>query len=159
MNLEKKSNYRLLSLAFAHNALGVASDTPETADWKRLGNVIRGRRDALGLTQNAGGVSPATWRKMETGKAPPYRSSSVAAVCRVLGWTPDSFDRVLEGGDPVEVGPPEGAGHQPDGMEERVASLEADIGTMKDALGSLADEMGWIKMKLDDVQPPSNGSD
>lgn len=127
-------------------------------DWKRLGNAIRYRREALGLTQNAGGVSPATWRKMETGKAPPYRSSSVAAVCRVLRWTPDSFDRVLRGGEPVELSPPPGATPEQSDMERRIASLEAELGSVKDAMSALTDEVGWIKMKLepgDDQAPPS----
>lgn len=121
------------------------AEVPDPAAWIRLGRIIRRRRNILGLTQNAGGVSPATWRKIESAKSPPYRPSSVAAVCRVLGWAPESFDRILEGGDPIEIG--EGASSQ-SSLAGRLMALEAEIGTLKERVGSLADDVGWIKVEL-----------
>ncbi len=76
------------------------------ADWTRLSQFVRNRREELGLTQTEavnraeGGVSLATWRNIETGFRPPWRRAGLLAVCRVLRWTPESFELILEGGEP-----------------------------------------------------------
>lgn len=67
-------------------------------------------------------VSESTWRHLESGKkiargityAPTPNADTKAAVTYVLGWTPDSIDRLLAGDDPVNLvmahlpGAPEG---------------------------------------------------
>lgn len=97
--------------------------------WQLVARAVRQRREELGLTQieataltAASGrkISFATWRKVETAVEPPYTRATVAAVCHVLGWAPDSFDRILRGGSPTLVG----AGAKPS-IEDRLAALEA----------------------------------
>lgn len=87
---------------------------------------MRARRNYLGLVQGSGGVSAATWRKIEKAEKPPYRDATLMAICRTLGWTHDSYKRMLEGGDPVDDRPSRTLS-----LEERVAALEADVGWLK----------------------------
>jgi hypothetical protein len=95
-------------------------------DWQRLGTMVRSRRNYLGIVQGAGGISAATWRKIEKADRPPYRDSTLMAVCRTLGWTADSYRLILEGGEPVED---RTTGAR--SLEERVAALEAEIEWLK----------------------------
>lgn len=126
------TNYRLLSLLAVNDPLGVSAD--QELDWKRFGMLVRERRNSLRLVQGSGGVSAATWRKIEKAERPPYRDATLMAVCRTLGWTHDSYKRVLQGEDPIEERPA-----QAPSLEERVAALEADV--------------LWIKGEL---RPPSD---
>ena len=86
-----------------------AVDVNRTA-WARLGDAVRVRREALNLSQSeanaAGGPSTNTWYKVEHAIDPPYHRKSVAGICRVLGWTPDSFNRILNGDEPQLIAPP-----------------------------------------------------
>lgn len=70
--------------------------------WKRLGEAIRRRRAMLGMTQedlaDAADLSPGTVRNIEQGRRP--RELSLPKINAALGWTDDSYVRVLEGGTP-----------------------------------------------------------
>jgi transcriptional regulator with XRE-family HTH domain len=86
----------------------ILTRVPRVADWTRVGQYVRRRREDKGLTQQEatvasdGGVSVATWRNIETATNPPFRRSSLLAVCRVLDWTSDSIDRILRGEEPED---------------------------------------------------------
>ena len=83
----------------------MAVSAPERAgSWPRVAQCVSSRRAELGLTLERAaaraGVDVATWERIETAARPGYRAHRVQAVCRSLGWTDDSFDRVLAGGEP-----------------------------------------------------------
>lgn len=104
-------------------------------DWPRFGSLVRTRRETLRLTQHEavtradGGISLATWRNIETATNPPYRRSSLLAVCRVLRWSPDSIEDMLAGGGPIIVTPDDLEGQTPEWWErlERVEALLAEL--------------------------------
>jgi transcriptional regulator with XRE-family HTH domain len=50
------------------------------------------------------GVSPTAWSDLEAGKHPPSLTTQ-RGVCQALGWTPDSIDRILVGGEPQLIQP------------------------------------------------------
>jgi len=106
-------------------------------DWPRLGKAVRQRRDALGLSQGAGGVSVATWRKVENGTESSYTPRTLARIASALGWTDDSVDAVLAGGDPTIAADPPSAGDVDllaiiADLQSRVDALEERIGIGRD---------------------------
>lgn len=72
-------------------------------DWSRLGDFVRRRRTALGMTQGqlaaAAGVSINTVGNVENGQR--AQDLNLSKIARALGWLPDSFWLILEGGQPV----------------------------------------------------------
>lgn len=80
----------------------VTSFTPEA--WTRLGDAIKRRRIARGLTQeqlaDKAECAPGTIRNLERGKR--GRLLTLPRIARALGWTEDSYLLVLEGGEPVD---------------------------------------------------------
>lgn len=91
-------------------------------DWERVAETVKRRRTDLGMSQRAAAfaadnISPTTWGSLETHG----RSVDVLTrpkIARALGWTTDSIDRILAGGDP------ELDGHRPVTLEDRVVALE-----------------------------------
>ena len=77
--------------------------------WRRLAEIIRDRRAELGVVATAiPGVSAATMSLVENAGRHSYRTHTMAALARGLGWTPDSIERILDGQAPVAVdSPPE----------------------------------------------------
>jgi hypothetical protein len=73
----------------------------------RLGKLVRARRLALGLTQDAvqaaGGPSDRRQTAIELGRLPVPTPFTLAKVDRVLRWEAGSAERVLEGGEPTEL--------------------------------------------------------
>lgn len=71
---------------------------------------IRDRRTSLGLTQVeaavAGAVSPATWTAVEKGRSEGSNLVRVS-MCKALGWTGDSIDRLLRGETAIIVDRPD----------------------------------------------------
>jgi hypothetical protein len=104
--------------------------------WNAVAEHVRDRREQLGLTQHRavssseGAISLATWRNIEKAVKPPYRRSSLLAVCRVLGWTSDSIDRILDGGEPEEVDAeePEPETEDLEALTKRLARMERKMG-------------------------------
>jgi transcriptional regulator with XRE-family HTH domain len=88
-------------------------------DYNRLAKAVRSRRTSLGLRQSDLGVSTARIGQVEQGKDAPLSALSAAAICRALGWSADSIDRVLGGGDPVV----EDAGPTSFNVDERLSRL------------------------------------
>lgn len=103
--------------------------------YRQAGEQIAARRKALKLSMRAaaqlGGVSPTAWSDLEAGKHPPTDSTQLA-VCRALGWTPDSIDRLLAGKKPkLAVSSPS----DDDGVERRFALLEQGLDLIAAHLG------------------------
>lgn len=75
------------------------------ADWDRLAEAVRQRREALGLTQvqlaERAGVTDTTIGNLEGGRKFRRTPASLPAVEQELGWTPGSARVVLAGGDPT----------------------------------------------------------
>lgn len=71
--------------------------------WKRLGDLVRRRRQQLGMSQGQKPPSAATWRKVENAIDHPYAERTVLAICDALHWEPESFDQILAGGEPTET--------------------------------------------------------
>lgn len=76
-------------------------------NWKALGEAIRIRREDLGLTQEqaavAADISTATWRIIETAARTNVRKSALRAASRVLHWSDDSWELILQGRPPTQV--------------------------------------------------------
>ncbi|MFJ4322201.1 helix-turn-helix domain-containing protein [Streptomyces tricolor] len=79
-------------------------------DFVRLGKELKAAREQRRprMTQPeaaaALGVGRSTIQKMESEKAAQVTPTTVRSYARLLGWTDDSVDRVLAGGDPVMAG-------------------------------------------------------
>lgn len=75
------------------------------ADWARLANAIKRRREALGLTQvqlaDLASVTDTTIRNLEGGRAFKRPPASLPAVEHGLGWAPGSARAILAGGEPT----------------------------------------------------------
>lgn len=76
-------------------------DAPQT---KHMGDVIRRRREELGLTQQQAAaradIALSTWGQYEGGRTE-GRGLTRAAIARALGWRADAMELILAGGDPV----------------------------------------------------------
>jgi transcriptional regulator with XRE-family HTH domain len=96
-------------------------------DWARLGRAIRERRETLRISQGAAGVSASTWRKVEKAVDPPYRRSTLLGIAQALRWQPESIDRILAGGEPVE--------YVTETAEEQVTALLAELAAARARLG------------------------
>ncbi|WP_255951614.1 helix-turn-helix domain-containing protein [Streptomyces odontomachi] len=75
-------------------------------DWKRLGMALQAARtEHLGLPQDELAAELATSRStvqaIERGDSRKKPSQTIRAYARRVGWTDDSVDRVLAGGDPA----------------------------------------------------------
>ena len=77
------------------------------ADWERLADAVRHRRDALGFTQvqlaELAGVTDTTIRNLEGGREFKRPPASLPAVEQALGWAPGSARAILAGVDPTLV--------------------------------------------------------
>lgn len=75
--------------------------------WSRLGRLVRQRRRKLGFDQgdakdrSNGRIARATWSNIERGVAANYSEDTLDGLCDALGWTAESVDSVLAGGDPT----------------------------------------------------------
>lgn len=96
--------------------------TATNEQWLNVSSAMQRRLDELGISQAdaaaKGRTSPASWGLMQNAKQASYMRSTVLAVCRGLGWTPDSIDRLLNGEEPIltaEAAAASGKGtaHQP----------------------------------------------
>lgn len=81
----------------------------EEDSWERLASIVRDRRERLGLTQEeavtrAGrGVNRTFWWQVENARRNMISAMSEYALCRALGWTPDSVRRIHQGLEPVVI--------------------------------------------------------
>ncbi|MEU8316669.1 MULTISPECIES: helix-turn-helix transcriptional regulator [Actinomycetes] len=74
-------------------------------DWSRLGRVMAEAREALKLTQvevaERIGVSRTPIQSIERGDTRAKITGTMRGYAQLLGWTPESIDRVLAGGEPL----------------------------------------------------------
>lgn len=116
------------------------SAAPE--QWKDVAERVRGRRLALGLNQHQVGASRSVVSNLESCKQHSYARRSLADVARALQWTPDSIERILSGGDPVEADRQAAEHDRIAALEAALPRLEAELQEVKAALAS---EMAQVK--------------
>lgn len=101
-------------------------------DWERVAETVKRRRVERGLSQRAAaqaaGLSPTTWGSLELHHQR-LEPLSRPKIARALGWTPDSLDRILAGGEPED----DGSG-PPRSTEERLNAVEADVAEIRQIL-------------------------
>ena len=75
-------------------------------DWTRLGAALKAAREARNLPQGTVaemiGVKRGTMRNIENGEIARV-TPTVRAYARAVGWTDDSVEAVLAGGEPVKA--------------------------------------------------------
>lgn len=123
---------------------GCVGDRRGSVSYVAAGARIKERRKALGLTQvkacQESSVSRSTWHRAESGTGP-ISDANAGAMMRVLHWSSDTYSRLLEGGEPVEVQRPsmsdsslgavlEAAVERV--MDERTAALEARVEVLEE---------------------------
>jgi transcriptional regulator with XRE-family HTH domain len=97
-------------------------------DWARFGQAVKTARATAGdMTQEAlaaaAGVGVSTIQTLERGSRHYAKiTANHRAVARALGWTEDSVERVLAGGDPVAANVPS----HPEPAGRAVATAPAD---------------------------------
>lgn len=120
-----------------------------TAQLETAAKAIRTRRDELGLTQTAAAdlaaVSRSTWIRAETG-AGPLSGPNATGVMRALGWTTDSYQRLLVGQDPIEsdTATPFDTAMRLDALEVRLDAVTQQL----DEFANLADQLDDIRATL-----------
>jgi hypothetical protein len=94
-----------------------------------LRDAIESQRKRLGLSPGAlavaANVTPQGLMSLRKGYRKQYQERLTAGVCRALGWTTDSIDRILAGGEPQLVEQP-ADGHL-NGLEEQISSLLVEV--------------------------------
>jgi hypothetical protein len=75
---------------------------------ERIAAIIRARRIEVGLDTiqalvDATGLTRQGLQPLLRGEVKGYQDRLKIPVCRALGWTPDSIDRLLAGDDPIEL--------------------------------------------------------
>ncbi|MGE3618916.1 MAG: hypothetical protein AB7L84_00515 [Acidimicrobiia bacterium] len=114
--------------------------TGSPSDWQRVGGRVLDRRLELGLGQDELGVSKSVASNLENGKQTSYARSSLARVARALQWTPESVELVLQGREPVAIGPQSPGG----------PPLEIDLRGLSRRVEELADEIRELRRALED---------
>ena len=113
---------------------------PETS--RHLAERIEARRQQLGLNPTqlaaATGLSPQGLKNIRKGAIRKYQERLTLPLTRVLGWTPDSIDRLLAGEEPVELVRPSGD------VESRVESLEHRIEELTVRLAEVTLRVGLL---------------
>lgn len=72
--------------------------------WNRLAELIRTRREDRRMSQqelaSAAGTTDRFIRSVEKAERETFNRGTLRTIADVLGWTPDSIGRILEGGEP-----------------------------------------------------------
>lgn len=82
--------------------------TTANQDWDRLAEIIRDRRESLGLTQDEAAmrssdrVSVATWRDLEKARRSTFRRRTLYGVEDALGWPTGTVEKILRR-EPVDA--------------------------------------------------------
>lgn len=78
---------------------------------ERLRDFVEARRKELGLSPTklaeATGVTLQGLAPIRRGEVKRYQERLTGPLCAALGWTPDSIERILAGGDPAYADLPE----------------------------------------------------
>lgn len=110
-------------------------------NWASVGEAVRRERMRIGLSQadlaRLAGVSESVIYLLENAKQTSYKPRSLRGVCAVLGWTDESIQQLLEGGEPTPRTARGGLGalipSDSEGLEVRVALLERQVLELNDA--------------------------
>lgn len=70
-------------------------------DHARLAHLVEERRQELGVSQRDVAHTTDTYGRIMRGDG--IRDSTARRAERALRWAPRSFDRILAGGDPIEI--------------------------------------------------------
>lgn len=75
--------------------------------WSRLATYVRARRTERRMSQAqlgaASGTSETTVRHLEGKVRQTFSAETLQAICRALGWTSDSADRIMHGDEPEDT--------------------------------------------------------
>lgn len=129
----------------------------ERDPWEFVAALVRQRRIDLGMSQRALGTAAGTTDRLvsdiERADRTTYSEAKLRGISRALGWTPDSIERILNGGRPVEEQPAAAPS-----MDERIAALEAKLDDVTELLGVVAPiedlydrlrrDYGWSEEKV-----------
>jgi hypothetical protein len=102
--------------------------------WARVAKAVLNRRTELGITvaeavrRSGDTVSAAVWSILENARQDSYRPRTLAGVCRALGWTANSIDQILAGGQPTSAG------------AQRAPTGEPTVDRLLDAVSELTDD-------------------
>ena len=112
-----------------------------------MAELIEARRRALGLTvqdliEQTGLTRPGL-APLLRGERRRYQERLTLPVCRVLKWTPDSIDRLLAGGPPVEIE----VALEPD----LVAALQEQVDQLTRTVERLQDELTALRAEVSDL--------
>lgn len=116
-------------------------------DWQRIGRLVLAERLRRGWTQEdaaeRAGVSPTSWRMLESAGQAGYRALTLARVAQVLDWPPDAFIMMLAGGEP-------------DSTDPALASMLVDerINAMEERLDAVAAQLEEVIRRLDEPRSP-----
>lgn len=106
-----------------------------------LGDVVRRRREELGMTQTeaaaAGGVSMSQWQKIEYGSSGRPTARTIAGLARALRMSPDVLRRAAAGDEPAAPEPDAGTG-----IDEALESVESALDALERARDALRVERG-----------------
>jgi hypothetical protein len=134
----------LLAIArYFRQAPSMTNDSDAEA-WGRVARQVRGRREALNLTQEEavaradGGISKPVWSLIENARQYHYKRRTLVAVCRALGWTPNSIDAILAGGAPIDELP---AITVPSGRIAEAARQAREEAERREAAGNFTPEL------------------
>lgn len=109
------------------------SNTPMPHDinpegWQRVAAAIEARAIELGWNlarlQNETRISETTRLAMRKGQ-PVKQAAKLAVMCKALGWTPDSVQAILDGGEPQLIDQPSA-----DEITQRLDRLEELVGQL-----------------------------
>ena len=110
-------------------------------DWQRVWRRIDERRVSLGWSKadlfRSADISEPTYRKMKAG-VPVVSDAKRRAITNALGWTPDSIDLILAGGEPVLDEPAADLVNQ---LAGEVATLAAVVREQANTIDRLRDDV------------------
>lgn len=100
--------------------------------YRRLGEMVEARRTEIigsrAKAFSASGIGDQTWVDIENGVKRNYSDKTRKGVMRALGWTPESWDLILSGGEPRSA--PESTASRLEQLEKRMALLAAAVDTL-----------------------------
>lgn len=122
----------------------------DRSGWERVADAVVKRREALGLTaaqvvERGGDLSTSLLSLIENHHQDVYLARKLAAVCRALGWTPDSIERILAGDEPVEATASDKPARQ--SVDERLRTLERRLGITQADVASKTNEQRLAELE------------
>jgi hypothetical protein len=128
----------------------------DAAAWERVAERVLNRREDLGLTRAkavalATGVSESTWGALERCEQTHYGKRKLAAISRALGWSSNSIELIVQGGEPIVL---DDAGRDREVLtrtwqiEGRSRQVVAELQSLSADLQALAQRLGVIEERI-----------